>query len=125
MPALEMLVKQIGERHALDVRLDVRGETVRLAPFWKLAAFRIVQQALANVVADAQAQHAIVGVGDGLTLTVRDDGRGFIPPDQPADLVTEGHFGLMGRRERAMLYGGYLTIVRRPAGARRSPPGCR
>jgi signal transduction histidine kinase len=95
----------------------VRGETVRLAPDLELAAFRIVQQALANVAAHAQAQHAVVGVAfahDGLTLTVRDDGRGFVPPDQPADLVTEGHFGLMGMRERAMLYGGHLTIDASP-----------
>ncbi len=93
VPALEMLAKQVGERHALDVRLDVRGETVRLAPDLELAAFRIVQQALANVAAHAQAQHAVVGVAfarDGLTLSVRDDGRGFVPPDQPADLVTRG-----------------------------------
>jgi signal transduction histidine kinase len=117
VPALEMLVKQVGERHALDVRLEVRGETVRLAPDLELAAFRIVQQALANVAAHAQAQHAVVGVAfarDGLTLSVRDDGRGFVPPDQPADLVTEGHFGLMGMRERAMLYGGHLTIDASP-----------
>ena len=117
VPALEMLAKQVGERHALDVRLEVRGETVRLAPDLELAAFRIVQQALANVAAHAQAQHAVVGVAfarDGLTLSVRDDGRGFVPPDQPADLVTEGHFGLMGMRERAMLYGGHLTIDASP-----------
>ncbi len=82
-----------------------------------MAAFRIVQQALANVAAHAQAQHAVVSVAfarDGLTLSVRDDGRGFVPPDQPADLVTEGHFGLMGMRERAMLYGGHLTIDASP-----------
>jgi signal transduction histidine kinase len=117
VPALEMLVRQVGERHALDVRLVVRGETVRLAPDLELAAFRIVQQALANVAAHAQAQHAVVSVAfarDGLTLSVRDDGRGFVPPDQPADLVTEGHFGLMGMRERAMLYGGHLTIDSSP-----------
>jgi len=117
VPALEMLVKQTEERYALDVRLNVQGETVRLAPDLELAAFRIVQQALANVAAHAQAPHVVVGVEfatDGLTLTVRDDGRGFTPPDQPADLVTEGHFGLMGMRERAMLYGGYLTIDSSP-----------
>jgi signal transduction histidine kinase len=107
----------MGERHALDVRLEVRGETMRLAPDLELAAFRIVQQALANVAAHAQAQRATVRVEfahDGLTLRVRDDGRGFTPPDQPADLVAQGHFGLMGMRERAMLYGGRLAIDSAP-----------
>jgi signal transduction histidine kinase len=117
VPALETLAKQMRERHALDVRLEVRGETMRLAPDLELAAFRIVQQALANVAAHAQAQQATVCVEfahDGLTLRVRDDGRGFTPPDQPADLVAQGHFGLMGMRERAMLYGGRLAIDSAP-----------
>ncbi len=50
----------------------------------------------------------------GVTLAVQDDGRGFIPPEQPAELTRDGHFGLMGMRERAMLYGGHLTIISAP-----------
>jgi signal transduction histidine kinase len=122
VPALEMLVQQTQARHALDVKLSVEGETVRLAPDLELAAYRIVQQALANVAAHAQAQHAEVTVtfGEGgLVLSVRDDGKGFTPPEQPADLARHGHFGLMGKRERALLYGGKLTIDSAPGrGAR-------
>jgi signal transduction histidine kinase len=117
VPALEMLARQVQQRHGLDVQLDVRGTTVRLAPDLELAAFRIVQQALSNVASHAQAQHAVVIVefgAEGLTLSVRDDGRGFVPPDQPADLAQEGHFGLMGMRERTMLYGGRLMIDSAP-----------
>jgi len=117
VPALEMLTQQMRERHGLAVQLAVRGETVRLAPDLELAAFRIVQTALNNVAAHAEAQVVHVNVefaAEGVTLTVQDDGRGFVPPDQPADLVRDGHFGLMGMRERAMLYGGHLTIVSTP-----------
>ena len=117
VPALEMLTQQMRERHGLAVQLAVRGETVRLAPDLELAAFRIVQTALNNVAAHAEAQVVNVIVefaAEGVTLTVQDDGRGFVPPDQPADLVRDGHFGLMGMRERAMLYGGHLTIVSTP-----------
>ena len=117
VPALEMLTQQMQERHGLAVQLAVRGETVRLAPDLELAAFRIVQTALNNVAAHAEAQVVNVNVefaAEGVTLTVQDDGRGFVPPDQPADLVRDGHFGLMGMRERAMLYGGHLTIVSAP-----------
>jgi signal transduction histidine kinase len=117
VPALEMLCQQMEERHGLAVRMDVRGQTVRLAPDLELAAFRIVQAALSNVAAHAAARHVDVTVDfatDGLTLAVQDDGRGFTPPDQPADLVRSGHFGLMGMRERAMLYGGRLSIVSAP-----------
>ena len=117
VPALEMLVQQTRTRHGLAVRLQVEGETVRLAPDLELAAYRLVQQALANVAAHAQAQHVVVKVTFGdteLILSVRDDGRGFAPPEQPADLARQGHFGLMGMRERTLLYGGKLTITSAP-----------
>jgi signal transduction histidine kinase len=117
VPALEMLARQVEERHSLPVRVTVTGETVRLAPDLELAAFRVVQQALDNVAAHAGASAAAVRVrfdNDGLTLEVEDDGGGFNPPDQPADLARQGHFGLMGMRERAMLYGGAMSIRTAP-----------
>lgn len=117
VPALEMLARQVADRHDLVARLEVRGEAVRLAPDLELAAFRIVQQALNNVAAHAQARNVTVVVTftpREVVLTVQDDGRGFVPPDQPADLVRDGHFGLMGIRERALLYGGRLTVESSP-----------
>ena len=117
VPALEMLARETEERHRLHVQLTVYGNVVRLAPDLELAAYRIVQQALANVAAHARAGNAWVEVtfaADALSLLVRDDGVGFIPPEQPADLVHQGHFGLMGMRERVLLYGGQLTITSSP-----------
>jgi signal transduction histidine kinase len=117
VPALEMLAQQTEARRGLRVRLHLRGETVRLAPDLELAAYRIVQQALANVAAHAGADEAVVAVefdARELRLSVRDEGRGFAPPEQPADLARDGHFGLMGMRERALLYGGKLTIESAP-----------
>jgi signal transduction histidine kinase len=117
VPALEMLARQTEERHGLCVHLTERGQVVRLAPDLELAAYRIVQQALANAAAHAQARNAWLDVSfttEHLTLVLRDDGVGFTPPEQPADLAHQGHFGLMGMRERALLYGGQLSIVSAP-----------
>ena len=117
VPALEMLARQTEERHRLRVHLTVYGNVVRLAPDQELAAYRIVQQALANVTAHAHAGNAWVEAtfaADVLSLLVRDDGVGFTPPEQPADLAHQGHFGLMGMRERVLLYGGQLTITSSP-----------
>jgi signal transduction histidine kinase len=114
VPALEMLARQTQEHHHLAVHLAVKGDTVRLSPDLELAAYRIVQQAVTNVATHARAANAWVDVEfapDALCLAVRDDGVGFTPPEQPADLVHQGHFGLMGMRERALLYGGQLTIT--------------
>jgi signal transduction histidine kinase len=117
VPALEMLARQTEERHRLSVHLAVYGKVVRLAPDLELAAYRIVQQALANVTAHAHAGQAWVEItfaADTLLLVIRDDGIGFTPPEQPADLARQGHFGLMGMAERALLYGGQLTITASP-----------
>ena len=114
VPALEMLPRLMQERSGLSLHLTVHGAAVRLAQDVELAAYRIVQQALANVAAHAQASNVWLEVSfttEHLTLVIRDDGRGFTPPDQPADLVHQGHFGLMGMRERVLLYGGQLTIT--------------
>ncbi|MBM4458716.1 MAG: HAMP domain-containing protein [Chloroflexi bacterium] len=117
VPALEMLARQTEARYGLRVHLTVQGQVIRLAPDLELAAYRIAQQALDNVAAHAHAGNAwaeIVFAADSLTLLVCDDGVGFTPPDQPADLARQGHFGLMGMRERALLYGGQLTITSAP-----------
>jgi signal transduction histidine kinase len=117
VPALEMLPRQMQERSGLSLHLTIHGAALWLAHDVELAAYRIVQQALANVAAHAQASNLRLDVSfttEHLTLVIRDDGRGFTPPDQPADLIHQGHFGLMGMRERVLLYGGHLTITSSP-----------
>ena len=117
VPALEMLAGQVQQENALATTVEVHGEAVRLAPDLELAAYRIVQQAVRNVLAHAAAQSVQIHVTfdtDGITLAVSDDGRGFTPPEQPADLTRQGHYGLMGMHERAMLYGGRLSITSAP-----------
>ena len=113
VPALEVLVRRLEEQHGLEVNLTVTGEQARLAPELELTAYRIVQEALNNVATHARAKAVVLDIAfadDGLTLSVQDDGQGFNPPEQPADLAQKGHFGLMGMRERALLHGGHLTI---------------
>ena len=113
VPALEMLAQEIGRGNDLTVSVQVEGEVRRLAPDPELTAYRIVQEGLSNVVRHARAQMAwvtVVFTPDRLTLRVRDDGCGFEPPVNPADLARPGHFGLMGIRERALLFGGQMEV---------------
>jgi signal transduction histidine kinase len=113
IPALEMLARETGQERAPEFRFSVTGPVRRLPPDLELAVYRIVQEALNNVVQHAQADQARVEVrfeDQHLVLSVLDDGRGFEPPDLPDALAREGHFGLMGIQERALLYGGQLTI---------------
>ncbi|TMQ91999.1 sensor histidine kinase [Actinomadura soli] len=71
----------------------------------------IVREALANVERHADARHVTVS-RDAATLAVRDDGRGFVPPqdDRLGLLARDGHYGLIGMRERAHRIGGRLTV---------------
>jgi signal transduction histidine kinase len=119
MPALEMLAQEVSRAGGLQISSQVEGEVRRLAADLELTAYRIAQEGLSNVVRHAQAQAAwltICFAPHGLTLQVRDDGCGFEPPANPADLAYQGHFGLMGIHERALLLGGWMQ-VRSKAGA--------
>jgi signal transduction histidine kinase len=135
VPALEMLVRvgSFGAWEPLEVpetgeppprpqvELAVVGEVRRLSPDMELAAYRIVQEAVNNVIQHAQAAHAWIEVSfeaERLTLAVRDDGQGFDVPRLPDSLTRSGHFGLMGIQERANLFGGQVTIQ-----SHVSPPG--
>jgi signal transduction histidine kinase len=76
-----------------------------------VTAFRIVQEALANVRKHANAKHVQIDVADhegGVLVSVRDDGAGFsIDPLHPS---ARGHLGMTSMRERAELAGGWFTV---------------
>ena len=77
-----------------------------------LAAYRITQEALTNVIKHAGHAHASVHVrytDDDMLLEVRDDGT-------PAPTDTAGGHGLIGMRERAAVHGGELTAGPDPHG---------
>ena len=110
---LDELIEQVREA-GLAVQLQTQGERVPLPPGVDLSAYRIVQEALTNVLKHAHASRAEVMVcyrtGE-LDLEVTDDGHG--PTDGPG-----GH-GLVGMRERVALYGGVLEAGRRDGGGYR------
>nr|HID14629.1 HAMP domain-containing protein [Anaerolineae bacterium] len=117
LPALEILVRDLQREGTLEARFEVQGRSRLLAPDLELTAYRIAQEALNNAARHAQARHVTLRVAfaaDMLTLTVTDDGVGFRVPEQPGDLTRQGHFGLMGMRERTLLIGGELQIISSP-----------
>ncbi|MFU8874469.1 sensor histidine kinase [Micromonospora sp. SL4-19] len=108
---LDELVAQVREA-GLDVRLHRVGESATLLPAVDLSAYRIVQEALTNVLKHAGPARVTVQVSyqaDGLSLSVMDDGRGS------AGTGEAGH-GLVGMRERVALFGGELAVGHRPEG---------
>jgi signal transduction histidine kinase len=93
------------------VELAVEGEPRPLSQSADLSAYRIVQEALTNVVKHAGRAEATVTLGyraDGLELIIVDRGDGSPPSAGARDGGAGGH-GLVGMRERAALFGGTLT----------------
>ncbi|MGZ4275122.1 MAG: sensor histidine kinase [Solirubrobacteraceae bacterium] len=113
-PSLGRIETLVGRIRAagLDVGLKIEGTPFALPPGLDAAAFRVVQEALANVLQHAAARRADVRVAygpAGVELRVRDDGTAG------AGEVEEGR-GLVGLRERVALYGGDLRAGRRRSG---------
>ena len=118
VPALEMLVRQVSRRHDLAGDFTTTGDIAAPVPFAvQTSVYRIVQEALQNVVKHAQARQVHVQLelrDDTLALRIADDGCGFVVAGQPAHLAQEGHFGLLGMKERAQLHGGAIHIESAP-----------
>jgi signal transduction histidine kinase len=95
----------------LEVSIDVRGNRRPLPASVDLAAFRIVQESLTNVVRHAQATAATVQLAYGareLTVQIDDEGRG--------GAAANGGSGILGMRERAAALGGRLDAGPGPRG---------
>jgi signal transduction histidine kinase len=99
---LPVLVEQV-RRSGLDVDLRHDGDPQPLPPGLDLAAYRVVQEALTNVLRHAQARRAEIRLDwqpDLLVVAIADDGTGTAgPPGR----------GLIGMSERVALYGGSLS----------------
>ncbi|HTW07349.1 MAG TPA: sensor histidine kinase [Acidimicrobiales bacterium] len=92
------------------------GPRPPLSPNSETVMYRVVQEALANVAKHARASLTTVtisGVGAGVQVVVRDNGKGFSTPSQP-DLLRSGHFGLVVMRERVELAAGKFEVQSAP-----------
>lgn len=109
--AIEYLISEhAGARVKIRFEHDVQQQ--RFEPVLEGTLFRIVQEALTNVLRHSQAKDAVVRLsqsGDRLWLAVEDSGTGFDP-----DQANSRQFGLRGIRERARLFGGKANIHSAP-----------
>jgi signal transduction histidine kinase len=97
----------------LPVRLVINGDPAQLPTVVDISAYRIVQEALTNVLKHAgkASAHVSVRCGTEVVIEVTDDGTG-----PPADRQNDGGHGLAGMRERVALFGGELAAGPLPAG---------
>jgi len=111
-PALRRLGQSVREAGGLDVQVETMLGGERLAPDVETAVYRIVQEALTNVIKHANAARASIVVTrkpDGVLVMIEDDGRGFDPAAS-----RDGGLGLLGMRERVELLDGTLQVEAEP-----------
>jgi signal transduction histidine kinase len=106
--ALERLAQTFSESSGIRVQLEANVGEGRLPAEVETTVYRIVQEALTNVVKHAEASEVSILLvrRDGtLTVVLEDDGGGFDP-----DAVRSDSLGLEGMRERVALHDGRLTV---------------
>jgi len=111
LPAIEWLLNDFTTRYSIEVARRIEPGDVLFSRNGATALFRIMQEALTNVIRHAEATRVSVEftvADDRCRLRIADNGRGAAPED------TEGHgektFGLLGIRERAHMLGGSVEI---------------
>ncbi|PZW70142.1 PAS domain S-box-containing protein [Pseudomonas sp. URMO17WK12:I1] len=110
--AIEWQARRFEARTQLPCLVEVPEHVPPLSDAKATGLFRILQEALTNVMRHAEAHTVTVRLelqGDSLCLSISDDGRGFDPVGVRAD-----SFGLVGMRERVLMLGGQLNLDSRP-----------
>jgi signal transduction histidine kinase len=112
LPALERLAETSGERAGLEIHVQANLPAVRLPGELETVLYRLVQEALTNVLKHAEAQTVsiLLTLQDGsVSAMIEDDGRGFTVGETREDAL-----GLLGMQERLSFLGGELTIESAP-----------
>jgi len=110
--ALTELSRRFADSSGIRVERRFARGLPPLSDDSELAVYRVAQESLTNIARHADATHveiALVPGPDSVVLRVIDDGRGIPTPDP---FALNGHGGLRGMRERALLVGGALAVKR-------------
>jgi two-component system, NarL family, sensor histidine kinase UhpB len=117
VPALKWHLDRAGQRSGLRIRLTAATLHERLPAALETVCYRVVQEAVTNVVRHARAQEVRVQVErtpEAVQLTIADDGRGFDTAAAQARAEAGGSLGLLSMQERVTLLGGTLHLDSAP-----------
>ncbi len=116
--ALRWYTSKIEERYPLQISTEITGDERPLEDAAKIAVFRIIQEALNNVIKHSDAHHVKVHLAftdEGMRAGVQDDGCGFdMRSMQRLQSSSRPSLGLAGMQERAALLGGAVAVESKP-----------
>ncbi len=119
VPALRSYVKSHLDTGKIKLQLNFSGVKERLSPEVEITLFRIIQEAVTNIVRHAEASVVKIEVAakDSMATTIiEDNGKGF---NVEAAFESPESWGLRGMRERVTIVGGKLSIESRAGGGTR------
>jgi len=108
---LQRLVADFRNRTGVKTELSLEGDLSEHTDSMRICLYRVIQEALANVEQHADASHTRVGVQvtkNSVFLLISDDGVGFEVSEYESSC--NGHFGLLGMRERVSHLAGEVSI---------------
>lgn len=110
--ALEFEISQLKKSSLYEIDLEVTGNPVFLESQKELVLFRIIQEALNNIMKHSYASSILIGLHYDehlLLLTISDDGKGFA-----SEIISEKGTGIANMKRRAGLLNGIFTIESKP-----------
>ena len=116
VPAVRLYARQFAKRTGIKVRLDAARMRATLPARCETALYKVLQGALSNVVAHADAHSVKITLASGqdsVAMKIEDDGRGFNVVRTLG--VPRQSYGLRAMRERVELLGGAIHLASRPA----------
>jgi len=116
VPAVRLYTRQFADRTGIKIRLDAARMRSQLPARCETALYKVLQGALANVVAHADAHNVKITLASGrgaVAMRIVDDGRGFNVGRKLG--VPSQSYGLRAMRERVELLGGAIHFASRPA----------
>jgi two-component system sensor histidine kinase DegS len=113
IPAISRYLETLKERFDLDIEMYYSGTQQRLDSTIEVAIYRVIQEALQNILKHAQASHAKVSLenqNERLVVEVTDNGKGF-NAEECLNNPKPDSYGLLGMKERLEILGGQLYIT--------------
>jgi len=121
--ALHKRIREFEADNAITMHLSGVENAPSLSRELELVLFRVVQESLSNVRKHAQANNVWIDVAFGspsmVSLTIRDDGRGFDSGQAVTEGLSRGYLGLWHMQERVEAMGGVLAIEAAPTSGTR------
>jgi PAS domain S-box-containing protein len=114
--AVDALARRLSDAMKININVEIRLGDAKLSQGMEIQIFRIIQEALTNVIKHSKAKNAFIDLvveNLSIQMDISDDGKGFDRKKEEGD-----GFGLLGMQERAKIMGGDCKILSGADGTR-------